>query len=450
MRISSCLALMLCGAALGAQGSPPIVINNVTVVNVAEGYVRPGQIVTIVGSRIRSIGVAQGARIPVGARVINGRGKFLIPGLWDMHVHTDIIGGPKVLSLYVANGVTGVRDMAGSWETLSGWRKQIAAGALAGPRMVLTGPYLEGGDVPVPHILTRTPDEGIAGVDSLVALGVDFIKVHGQLRPETYYAIARRARERRMPLGGHVPQAVGAANASDSGVKSIEHLLGVPAPCTEAESLSLRPRHPIQSALGRCRSIDFVELYATFVRNKTWMTPTFTAATEIANWPRRGVPGDSLARYLPDTLKKFVAGFFPMPDSIPAGAETVGRAMLQKRMKQVADMHHAGVEILTGTDAPLRNSPPGFGLHEELVLLVRGGLTPAEALRAATLAPARFMNATDSLGAVAPGKLADLVLLNGNPLVNIRNTRRIAAAFFNGKYIDAAERLKLLNAAKDP
>ena len=445
-------SLALCGAAsasLSQGSSATVAFTNVSVVDGRSATATPGQTVVIAGTRIVAVGPASSVRVPVGAQVINARDKFLIPGLWDMHVHTAIIGGREMLSLYVANGVTGVRDMAGEWSTLAGWRREIAAGTLTGPRIVASGPYLEGGDVPIPHILTRTPAEGAAGVDSLIVLGADFVKVHGQLRPETYYAIAKRARERGIAFGGHVSQAVGAANASDSGQKSIEHMLAIPAPCTAAESLALRPRFPVQSAIGRCRSTDLSELYARFIRNKTSVTPTFVAMVEVASWPRNAVPGDSLAHYLPDTLKKYVAQIFPMPDSVPVGADSVGGAMLAKRLRQLADMHHAGVEILTGTDAPLRNSPPGFGLHEELLMLVRGGLTPFEALRAATLAPARYLNATDSLGTVEAGKLADLVLLDANPLLDINNTRRITAIVFNGTYIDAAERALLMRAARD-
>jgi imidazolonepropionase-like amidohydrolase len=429
---------------VSSPGVSFLALTNVTVVDVRGGKTGIPQTVIVSGTRIKSVAPSRSARIPKGARVIDARGKFLIPGLWDMHVHADVVRGRDLLSLYVGNGVTGVRDMAGTWATLTGWRREIAAGTLAGPRIVASGPYLEGGEVPIPHILTRTPAEGMAGVDSLVVLGADFVKVHGQLRPETYYAIARRARERGIVFSGHVSQAVGAANASDSGQRSLEHMLAIPAPCTAAESLALRPRFPVQSAVGRCRSTDLSGLYAGFVRNKTWVTPTFVAAVEIAKWPRRDLPGDSLAGYLPDTLRKFVLQLFPMPDSIPAGADSVGTAMLAKRMRQAADMHRAGVGILAGTDAPLRNSPPGFGLHEELSMLVRGGLSPLEALRAATLAPALYLNATDSLGTVEAGKLADLVLLDANPLQDINNTRRIAAVVFNGKYIDGTERAKMV------
>ena len=441
------LACVLVGLAtpLGAQCS--VAITHVNVIDATSPEERKDRTVIIDGTRIADVWPASAARVSHCTRVVDGRGKYLIPGLWDMHVHTEIIGGRELLGLYVANGVTGVRDMAGTWATLRGWRQEIARGTLVGPRIVASGPDLEGGDIPIPHLLARNPDEGQAAVDSLVALGVDFVKVHTRLSPATYFAIARRARERRIPFAGHVSQAVGAEAASDSGQRSIEHLLGIPAPCTAAESLALRPQFTVQSALGRCSSRDLAPLYAKFVTNSTWVTPTFAAAYEIALWPKRALPGDSLAHYLPAAMRKFVLDIFPMPDSIPPGADRVGRAMLAKRQAQVATMYRAGVGILTGTDAPLRNSPPGFGLHEELTLLAQGGLTPFEVLRAATIEPARYLRMLDSAGTVEPGKLADLVLLDANPLRDIRNTRRIAAVIANGRLIDAQERLRLLRSA---
>ena len=439
------LALVLVAAVNSAAAQ--IAITNVSVIDARDSTPRVAQTVLIQGNRIIAVQSAA-MRPPAGARVIDGSGKFLVPGFWDMHVHTSVVGGRGLLGLYVANGVTGVRDMAGDWAVTSAWRREIMAGKLAGPRMILSGPYLEGGDVPIPHILARNPDEGARGVDSLVALGVDVVKVHGQLRPETFFAIARRARERKIPFGGHVSNAVGAQAASDSGQRSIEHMLGIPAPCSPAESLALRPRFSVQSALGRCRSIDLAPMYQSFVRNETWVTPTFTAMVEVASWPERGVPGDSLQRYLPDTLRRFVAGIFPMPDSVPPGADSVGRAMLGKRARQVADMQRAGVGVMTGTDAPLRNSPPGFGLLEEMTLLARGGMSNIGVLRAATLEPARYLRMADSLGLIAPGMLADLVLLEANPLADIRNVWRINTVIANGRVFDSAARRQLIAKAR--
>ena len=416
---------------------------HVTVIDGRSPTPRVDQNVVVVGSRITAAGASRSTPAPAGARIVDATGKFIIPGLWDMHVHSVTVAGPEMMSLFVANGVTGVRDMASDWPTISAWRREIAAGALIGPRIIAAGPYLEGGDVPIAHILTRTPDEGRAGVDSLIKLGVDFVKVHGQLTSETYFAIARRARERGIPFAGHVSRLVGARAASDSGQRSIEHLLAIPAPCTPAESIALAPRYTVQGALGRCSSENLDDLYARFVRNGTWVTPTFVAQYEVAMWPTHAVPGDTLAHYLPKKLRDFVAEIFPMPDSIPPGADSVGRAMFAKRLAQIAAMHRAGVGVLTGTDAPLRNSPPGFGLHEELSLFVRGGLSPFDVLRAATYEPARYFGALDTAGTVESGRVADLVLLSANPLADIGNTRKIAGVVANGRWFDsrALERL---------
>lgn len=389
--------------------------------------------VVIRGNRIADEGPAASVRVPADARVIDGRGKFLMPGLWDMHVHTVMPGGRDVLPLYVANGVTGVRDMAGDWATLTRWRREIAAGTLTGPRIVASGPYLEGGDQPIPHLLVRSPADAAPAVDSLVRLGVDFIKVHGQLTRESYFAIARAARERRIPFAGHVSRVVGAADASDSGQASIEHLLAIPNPCSAAEVVALAPRFTSQAALGRCDTTDQAPLYDRLRRNGTWVVPTLVAQVEVSRWPRRELPGDSVARYLPDSLKRYVAGIFPMPDSVPADADATGAKLFDKRVAVTGALFRAGVGVLAGTDAPLRNSPPGFGLHEELLYLTRAGLTPFEALRAATYEPARFLGLLDSLGTIETGKVADVVLLSANPLADIRNASRTLVVVANGR-----------------
>lgn len=437
---ATCIAALACAAAAcGADGAPDpraIAFTHVSVVDATADTARTDQTVLLRGHRIERVGGSGSVPVPPGALVVDGRGRFLVPGLWDMHVHTTVPGGEEVLRLYVANGVTGVRDMAGDFAQLERWRREISEGRLVGPRMVVSGPYLEGGDVPIPHLTVLTPEDAAPAVDSLARLGVDFVKVHSQLDRGRYHAIARAARSRGIPFAGHVPRTVGAAEASDSGQSSIEHLLTIPNRCDPEEVSRLVPRYPVQSALGTCTTDDLTPLFARFVRNGTWMVPTLVAAVEIAEWPNRALPGDSLARYLPDTLRAYVAEIFPMPTDVPPGADTVGRALLRKRAELVGAMHRAGVGIMAGTDAPLRNSPPGFGLHEELTWLVRAGLRPIDALRAATLEPARFLGMADSLGTVEAGMLADLVLLEADPLVDITNTRRISAVVARGRLFE--------------
>lgn len=420
----------------GGASAQVTAVTHVTVVDGTSPAARTDHTVVVRGNRIAVLGPASTIPVPADAQVLDGRGKYLVPGLWDMHVHTVVPGGREVLALYVANGVLGVRDLAADWSQLTGWRREIAEGRLVGPRIVASGPYIEGGDVPIAHVTARTPEEARAAVDSLARLGVDLIKLHSQFSREVYFAAARAARERGFQVAGHVPRSITPREASDSGVTSLEHMLQIPTPCTPAESLALAPRFPVQSVLGRCTSEDLGPLFARFVVNGTWVVPTLVAQYEIAAWPQRALPGDAFAAHLPDTLRQYVAQIFPMPDSIPPDADLVGRPLWEKRIALVGAMHRAGVGILPGTDAPLRNSPPGFGLHQELELFVRAGLSPFEVLRVATLEPARYLGALDSLGSIAAGKVADLVLLTADPLADVRNLRRIEAVVSNGRVFD--------------
>lgn len=425
--------------------APPLVIVNATVVDASGAGVRRGQSIIVRERRIVAVGPAGSVAVPHDAARLDASGRFVIPGLWDMHVHLDIPAGRDLLAAYVANGVTGVRDMGGNWDTLRTWRGEIAAGRLTGPRIVASGPYLEGNPQPIPHIRVASVTEARHGVDSLVRLGVDFVKVHTGLTREMFLAIAARAGEAGIPFAGHVPRVVGAADASTAGQRSIEHLLTVPTPCTPADSARLLPRHPVQRVLGPCSSAPLDSLWATFVRHGTWVTPTYVAMVEVAEWPRRPVPGDAYARYLPDTLKRFVAAIFPMPDSIPLDAHVVGREMLARRVALAGAMGRAGVRLLAGTDAPLRNSPPGFGLAEELRLLAAGGLSLADVLAVATREPAHVLDRRDSAGLVAAGYAADLVILDANPLIDVRAYRRVWAVVADGRLVDNAARRGILD-----
>jgi imidazolonepropionase-like amidohydrolase len=414
-----------------------LAITHVAVVDVERGTSRREVTVVVNGQRITAVGPAASTRVPTGARVIDGRGKWLIPGLWDMHVHTAVPTGRPLLSLYVANGVTGVRDMGGDFDLIDGWRREIAAGTLVGPRIVAAGPYLEGHGSPIAHIEVHTPDDARRAVDSLSVLGVDFVKVHSALPRETFFAAAREARMKHLALAGHLSRNVSVEEASDSGQRSLEHLLGFINECTPAESVAFAAADPLRRIVfNGCTSRDQRAVYQHLARNGTWVTPTLTPAWEFAVLPRHDVPGDTLARFLSDSLQRYMVAIFDPPPALPPEATLLGQRMFAKRHQLVLNLYQAGVPLLAGTDAPMRNSPPGFGLHEEMLELVRSGLTPAAALRSATYEPARYFGALDSLGTIAPGKLADLVLLDGDPLARIENAHRIAAVLTRGRVYD--------------
>jgi len=394
---------------------------------------------TVVVDRVRIAWVAPSvsANFPPHARVIDGAGKFLIPGLWDMHVHTVAPSGRALLALYIANGVTGVRDMAADWTTLQQWRREIAQGTLVGPRIVASGPYLEGHDNVIPQIEVHTADDARRAVDSLSRLGVDFVKVHSAVPRDAFFAAVREARARHLAVAGHLSPGVTVVEASDSGQRSLEHLLGFVNRCTPAESVAFAGVDPLRRIVfGACTTRDQTPVYERLARNGTWVTPTLAASYEFAVLPERAVPADTLSRFISDSLRAYLTHIFDAPPDLPSSAGVLGRLLFAKRQQTVGALGRAGVRLLAGTDAPMRNSPPGFGLHEELALLVQSGLSPLAALRAATYEPARYLDALDSLGTIAPGKLADLVLLDGDPLVDIHNTRRIAAVFTRGRVYD--------------
>jgi imidazolonepropionase-like amidohydrolase len=433
--------MLLASAAAALQ---LVAITHVTVIDVLtrEPTTHPNTTVIVAGDRIAAVGVTGRTPIPQDARVIDGSGKWLIPGLWDMHVHTVVPTGRQLLSLYVANGVTGVRDMGGDWNTVRGWREEIGRGLLVGPRIVAAGPYLEGHDSPIAHLEVHTPEDARRAVDSLAALGVDFVKVHSGISSGAFFAAANEAWRKHLVIAGHLAQAVSVTEASDAGQRSLEHLLGFYNVCSKIELIEFMVLDRLRrSVFGGCALAKQDEVYTHLARNRTWVTPTLAAMYEYAVLPKHDVPGDTLARFISDSLRTYLAQIFgPPPELLRPNADIVGKQLYAKRRQVVLALYNAGVPILAGTDSPMRNVPPGFGLHHELTELVRSGLSPGEALRAATFEPARYFDALDSLGTIAPGKLGDLVLLDANPLDRIENARQqhIVAVITRGRVYDRA------------
>jgi imidazolonepropionase-like amidohydrolase len=369
------------GGTAGAVVTAPLAFQGVAVVDVQGGRLLLDQTVVVTGNRIQTLGSTRDVRLPRAARVVDGRGKYLIPGLWDMHAH--VWATPQIsYPLFVATGVTGVREMSQSFpiDSMLQWRREIVAGKRVGPRVIGTGGFLYGRARPgAPlSILVTTPDEARRAVDSLKAAGADFIKFRDYLPRDAYFAMAAEARRLGLAFAGHTQgPRITVIEASDSGQRSIEHINDFP-PCHDDGEVKL----------DECAAVA-----AAFARNGTWFTPTLT----------------------------------------------IFDARMRAAAKPVMElMHRAGVAFLAGSDVLPPKARAGFSLHDELVCFVEAGLTPAEALRTATLNPAKYFSATDSLGTVAPGRLGDLVLLDADPLADIRNTLKIRAVLVNGRYFDRA------------
>jgi imidazolonepropionase-like amidohydrolase len=443
MALLAIVLLALLGAAAPSSPAPALVLDGVTVIDVESGRAEPGLTVIVEGDRIAEVGRRPAIRTPAGARVVDATGRFLIPGLWDMHVHTafgDWFPGVRdiALPLFVANGVTGVRDMGGDLDVLLEWRKAIGQGSLVGPRMVISGPMLDGPKPRFPSSLAiATPEDGRRAVRDLKARGVDFIKLQSLIPREAVLAIADEAKQVGIPFAGHVPDAVRASEMSAAGQKSFEHLIGIFEGSSPREEEFLKGEKSPGRFLAGFDEGRAAALAALLARNRTWQCPTLAWEHGGNLIEERDLDHDPLAKYAPaswknGTWKRFrdqVTGEFNVDDL------ATRKRFVAKELEVVAGLHRAGVPFLAGTDTVAGVYIfPGFSLHDELGLLVKAGFTPKEALRTATLLPAQYLSMSDRLGRVEKGKLADLVLLDANPLDDIANTRRIRAVVAGGRY----------------
>jgi len=448
----------LCASAPARPGDA-IALTHVTVIDGTGAAARPDMTVLIGSGRINALGASQQIAVPAGARVIDGRGKFLIPGLWDMHVHLAVPQANKeinkrlYLPLLIANGVTGVRDMYSDMPTLNAWRAEIAAGSLLGPRIVGTSDILDGPGTRS-YTVVRNQADARAAVAKVKAAGSDFVKVYSVLPRAGYFAIVAESKRQGLPFAGHVPLTVTVPEASDAGQSSIEHMTGMLLAVSSDED-ALRKNFAMagadifaaRNAFERMelQSIDSYsaakaeQLFARLVGNQTWHCPTLVVLRSMAFMHDRDFSNDPRLKYMTSAARqRWNAQGDPDLD-VSAQASAVDRALYPKRLGLVGAMQRAGVGILAGTDMTNPYVFPGFSLHDELALLVEAGLTPLQALQTATANPARYLGKTSELGTIGVGKLADLVLLDADPLVDIHNTQRIGAVVVAGRLLDRAQ-----------
>jgi cytosine/adenosine deaminase-related metal-dependent hydrolase len=449
--IVSC-SLVACRKQETTPAELSILIKNVTVIDPATSSVTPATSVLVTGSRIQAV-VPAAQLANTRARIIDGTGKYLIPGLWDMHVHTNmgdwIPGATDVtLPLFVANGVTGIRTMGDELPSILQWRDAIAQGKLLGPRMVSSGPMLDGPKPNFPaSVQIATPADAVHAVDNLKSQGVDFIKIQSLIPRNAYFAAAAEARKQGIVFAGHVPDAVRASEAAQAGQKSIEHYTGVFEGCSTIENkLITGPRGPRKSVetFNQARAD---KLIALFVKDQTWQVPTLV--WERGQWliDKTDLQHEPLDKYVPlywkqRTYPRFVTSILATLDTDPISFR---ERYVQMEMEMTAAMHKAGVPFLAGTDTAAGvYVVPGFSLHEEMELFQQAGFTPMEALQTATSNPARFLGTEATMGSVAPGKIADLVLLNADPTADIHNARKIESVVLAGKYFSRADLDNLL------
>ena len=368
-----------------------LAIVNVAVIDATGASIQYNKTVLVAGDHIDAIVEAK-APVPKGSRITRGDGKFLIPGLWDMHVHLT----ERDLPILVAHGVTGVRDLGNVLADVDQWRGKIAGGGLVGPHIFRVGPILNGTEYGPVQLAIEDEVQARTAVRVLKKVGVDAIKLHAALSREAYFALADEAKKQSIPFVGHVPRSVSPLEASDAGQASLEHIQTIfegqfpPKPDSEPP------------------------LFAAFAKDGTAFDPTLVAyrgSTEPQNVD-------------PEVLQKY-------PDLIEGRKKIFARFL-----DLVGMMNREHVMLLAGTDLSTNFKwiSPGASLHDELALLVEAGLSPMEALQAATRNPGRFLHI--DAGTIEVGKRADLVLLDANPLDDIRNVRRIHAVVLDGQLLD--------------
>lgn len=450
------------------QASVDLAITRANVVDVRQGVILAGRTVLIRGDRIESVVASDRASVPSGVPTVDASGGYLIPGLWDMHGHLRGNGTPPWLTtdwlmpLILAHGVTGVRDMASGCDgeaqgpvcldQMIRWQTQIEEGTLVGPRIVALSSF----QINPPWDYDLSEEEARAVVQALAGMGVPNLKIYDRLPPEALGWITDQAAALGLAVWGHVPLRMTSAAASEAGLRSIEHARDFLFDCfpgtadfrrtatSSTAPVAIMRRMVDEHDPAACRAI-----FAELVRNGTWYVPTHVTRRREAFAGDPAFRDDPRVRYMiPAIQQDFVRH---MDRIVAADSAAGGRTFAdfyRKGLEITGEAHRAGVRILVGSDAPDPYVFPGSAIHDELGELVAAGMSPAEALRAATWNGAEFLGLGDEHGTIEPGRRADLVLLERNPLDDIENVRGIRAVWLGGRYIDRAGLDRLLDGAE--
>jgi hypothetical protein len=434
----------------------PVAISNVSVINPIDGSITSGQTVVIEKGRIVDCSSTVLCSIPQNARQIEGTGKFLIPGLWDMHIHVWFNISPQLtMPLFIAGGVTNIREMGGGASLVqkNNWRQQILSGNLLGPRLI--------GQASLTVSSLNSEDEAREILKSLDYSETDFIKVFNAVLPDPLFSLLEN--KKGIPVLGHKPRAVRAIDAANAGFKSFEHARLFLFECYPGAQ-KLRERYlarytsedtshgRIETTEMRREMIDthdselFNELVEAMVKNNTWFCPTHITRKMDAFADDKEYREDERLKYINFAqrldMKRDADGMIDRAPS-PEGRKSFMDFYL-KGLELTGKAHRAGVKILAGTDANDSYCFPGLGIHDELHELVKAGLSPMEALETATVNPASYFGLLADYGSIETGKVADMVLLDANPVEDISNTRRINTVIFNGNVYTRDELDKLL------
>ena len=443
------LTLLFSGPIIFGQS---ITLSNVNLIDVTDGSVKSDVYILIENGRIKRIDKIR-PTYPATIALVDCRGKFVIPGLWDMHTHTW--NSKNFFPLLIANGVTGIRDMFSNMDSVRFWRRQAKTNELLAPVIYGSGPIVDGPKPVWPgSVALSNPHRVSAVIDSMkLNLGVDFIKVYSLLSKATYLKIAEECKRQGLAFDGHIPNEVTVLEAAQAGQRSQEHLLGFIAESSDSAAYIGRlsrkeitdPKFSDRVSIMRLQMNTFNEgkldaLIKDLAKYKIWICPTLTVNRSMGNLKVPTFTNDKRTHYM---MPGVVSLWNPANDFRFKAMGDEYFELLRNgfdiHLKTVKKLHRAGVKLLAGTDYPNPYCFPGFSLHDELELMVSAGLSPLDALQTATLNPALFFEITNDFGTVEVGKVANLVLLDKNPLENIGNTRSIFGVLVYGKMIPKSE-----------
>ncbi len=452
-KLTFALVLGLLGIHATGQPARRVAFEHIAIVDVVTGSVSADRTVVVDEGRITAIMDSKTFGSPPGAVVVDATGKYMIPGLWDMHVH---IADSSYLPQFIAHGVTGVRDMGGGLEvtadgcesvkpsTLQAWRAKVELGDLIGPHIQLSGPAVSGTGWRT-SLSARTPEEALAAIARLKAMRVDFVKVYEKIPLASYLALAKAAKASGLAIAGHVPEeSVGLLDAIHAGQRSIEHIRAPLLMCftPQANELSkffAQDRWSDEDIKwGWLTHAQCRDVLSAARAHAVWFTPTLVVehakvAVDDPQWL-----GARARSWLPQSIREADARYYRSKRSQTLEDRASDRLWWDTQERLVARLVQSGASLLAGTDAACQGGLPGEDLHLELELLVKAGLTPRQALATATVEPARYFGTSDQHGTVTAGALADLVVLDGNPLEAISNTRRIYGVVLRGVWLDDA------------
>lgn len=445
-----------------------IKFQNINIIDAKHGL-QENMTVLVKGNRIIKVAKAVDMA-PTGAtRTVVGTDKYLIPGLWDAHVHLVFTKGleASMFRLFLAHGITSIRDTGGQLPLVLPEREKARKDPQNAPRVMVAGPLLDGvptvydGSTPTnPHlgIGAGTVGEAEKNADEMIAAKVDLLKAYEMLTPAAFKAILAKGKAAGLPISGHVPLSMDVVEASDAGMSSMEHMRNLEFACSadwegllktrrkmlfdgqkEIGSTLRRNIHKAQRshAVANQDATRRTEVLKHLADNGTWQIPTFSIMTAFSERFITRTDWQQSFTFLPSKIRNaWTKNSVAFARNTPV--DPASKAYAQWMFEMVGHMQKAGVEIMAGTDCPIFYLTPGYSLHEELALLVKAGMTPLEAIGAATIKPAEYFKMENELGLIQEGMFADLVLLDANPLVDIRNTLTINAVVRAGKLHDRA------------